>query len=42
MDTKTTVIDPGQLDAQFGYCDQIAAWYSAAIRSSRKPRVQML
>ena len=29
MDTKTTVIDPGQLDAQFGYCDQIAAYWQS-------------
>ena len=29
MDTKTTVIDPGQLDAQFGYCDQIAAYWKS-------------
>ena len=29
MDTKTTVIDPGQLDAQFGYCDQIATYWQS-------------
>ena len=29
MDIKTTVIDPGQLDAQFGYCDQIAGYWQS-------------
>ncbi|MGN0977645.1 MAG: tRNA (N6-isopentenyl adenosine(37)-C2)-methylthiotransferase MiaB [Faecousia sp.] len=29
MNTKTTVISQAQLDAQFGYCDKIAAYWQA-------------
>ena len=33
MNTKTTVIDPGQLESQFGYCDKIAAFWQSQGRT---------
>ena len=33
MNTKTTVISKAELDAQFAYCDKIAAWWMAEGRT---------
>ena len=35
MNTKTSVISQEQLDAQFSYCDKIAAYFQAAQRSPK-------